>query len=133
MEAKLKHLEMIQAIIARMAGNSFLLRGWSVTLAAGLFALAAKDANGRMVAIAYFPVLVFWLLDGFFLAQERRYRALYDKVRKLAPNEVDFSMDTRELSAGRNTWLAALLSVTELLFYGSVLVALVLVSCFLLR
>ena len=32
MEKKIKHLEMIQAVIVRMGNNSFLLKGWSVTL-----------------------------------------------------------------------------------------------------
>ena len=39
MEVKLKHLEMIQAVITRMAKNSFLLKGWSITLTAAIFAL----------------------------------------------------------------------------------------------
>lgn len=38
---KVKHLEMIQAVINRMAQNSFLLKGWSVVLTAAIFALAA--------------------------------------------------------------------------------------------
>ena len=37
MDAKLKHLEMIQGVINRMANCSFLLKGWSVTLIAALF------------------------------------------------------------------------------------------------
>lgn len=45
MENKLKHLEMIQGIINRMASNSFALKGWSVTLVAGIFALSSKDAS----------------------------------------------------------------------------------------
>ncbi len=45
MEAKLKHLELSQGVINRMAGNSFLLKGWSVTLVSALFALSAKDSN----------------------------------------------------------------------------------------
>jgi hypothetical protein len=45
MESKLKHLELVQGVINRMAGNSFILKGWSVTLTSALFALAAKDAN----------------------------------------------------------------------------------------
>lgn len=32
MENKQKHLEFIQSIINRMAGHSFLLKGWGVTL-----------------------------------------------------------------------------------------------------
>jgi hypothetical protein len=42
-----------------MAGNSFLLKGWSVTLAAALVALAAKDADLRFAVIALFPALMF--------------------------------------------------------------------------
>jgi hypothetical protein len=34
-ESELKHLEFIQGVIARLANNSFLLKGWSVTLVAG--------------------------------------------------------------------------------------------------
>jgi len=34
MENKVKHLEMIQAVIARMATNSFMFKGWAVTLVA---------------------------------------------------------------------------------------------------
>lgn len=80
---KHKHLEFLQAAINRMAGNLFLLKGWTVTLIAALFALAAKDANPLYAAIAYFPLFVFWTLDGYFLSQERCFRALYDHVRRL--------------------------------------------------
>jgi len=31
MENKIKHLEMLQNVIARMASNSFIIKGWSVT------------------------------------------------------------------------------------------------------
>jgi hypothetical protein len=70
-ENKLKHLEFIQSVIDRLSGNSFLLKGWGVTLVAGLFALAAKDSNPKYVVVAYLPVLVFWLIDGYFLSKER--------------------------------------------------------------
>lgn len=33
MDNKLKHLELIQGVINRMASNSFKLKGWAVTLA----------------------------------------------------------------------------------------------------
>jgi hypothetical protein len=69
-EKKIAHLQMIQAIITRMASNSFLIRGWTVTLVAATFALAAKDADGRYILVAYGPTVMFWLLDGYYLAQE---------------------------------------------------------------
>ncbi len=39
-----KHLEFVQAVIARQAANSFLLKGWSVTLATALVALGTNAA-----------------------------------------------------------------------------------------
>ena len=71
---KLKHLEFIQNIITRMNSNSFLIKGWSITLISALFALAAKDSNINYVLITYVVIPVFWLLDGFFIATERNIK-----------------------------------------------------------
>ena len=59
-EKKLAHLEMIQGVINRMASNSFALKGWAVTLIAGIFVLSSKDANKAYFLVAYLPVIVFW-------------------------------------------------------------------------
>jgi hypothetical protein len=73
-EKKLKHLEFIQNIITRMNANSFAIKGWSVTLVSALFALAADKADMKFILVALLPVAVFWILDGFFLSQEKQYR-----------------------------------------------------------
>lgn len=119
MENKLKHLEMIQGIINRMAGNSFMLKGWAVTLVAGIYALASKDANKIYYLITYVPIVIFWGLDAYYLRQERLYRKLYDKVRKQRDNEIDFSMNAAlpEFKTEKTSYLNTLLSVTELWFY----------------
>lgn len=115
---KHKHLEFVQTAVNRMAGNLFLLKGWSITLTAALFALAAKDANQSYVLIAYFPLLIFWCLDGYFLSQERRFRALYDQVRKMDESDIDFSMDIQPFSDDpRNSWAGAFLSRTLVIYY----------------
>lgn len=69
MESKLKHLEMIQGVINRMASNSFLLKGWSVTLISALFALAAKDTNQFFIYLAYFPCVAFGALMVTFFGK----------------------------------------------------------------
>lgn len=119
MEKKMKHLEMIQAVITRMASNSFTLKGWAVTLVAGLFALSSDDANKCYYLITYLPILVFWYLDSFYLMQERLYRNLYEKVRKLSEEDIDFSMDAAnpEFQTGRTTISNCFLSKTILGFY----------------
>ena len=118
-ENKLKHLEMIQGIINRMASNSFALKGWAVTLVAGIFALASKDTDKIYFLIAYVPIVVFWFLDSYYLLQERLFRSLYGKVRQLPENEIDFDMNTKrdEFKSEKNTFNACLFSVTEAGFY----------------
>jgi hypothetical protein len=71
---KEKHLEFTQGVINRMGQNSFLIKGWTVTLVSALFALAAKDANQKFVIVAYFPTIAFWLLDSYYLYQERLFK-----------------------------------------------------------
>lgn len=128
MENKQKHLEFIQAVINRMAGNSFLLKGWAITLVAALFALSAKDTNQSYIFIAYFPVIIFWILDGYFLSQERLFRDLYNHVRKLDEKEVDFSMDTSDYKKEKkNSWAYSIFSITLRFFYISLVVVMLLV------
>jgi len=119
MENKRKHLEFIQNIISRMAGNLFFLRGWTITLIAALLALFVKGNNSNY--IIYFLIvltLVFWILDGYFLSQERLYRDLYNHVRTLKEEKIDFSMDTSEYKKyKRNTLIYSMFSSTLLVFY----------------
>lgn len=120
MNNKIKHLEMIQNIISRMANNSFLLKGWSVVLVSALFVLGAKDASISFILLAYFPVLAFWILDGYFLWQERLYRKLYDKVREAGESNIDFSMDTSSVISEVNPWAEVIFSKTLSIFYGAI-------------
>ena len=131
MNNKLKHLEFIQIVINRMASNLFFLRGWTITLIAALLVLFVKDANSNY--IIYFLlvlVLVFWILDGYFLSQERLFRALYNHVRKLDEKEIDFSMNTNKYKRDKkNTWVHAMFSSTLLVFYLPLVGVALLIAC----
>lgn len=115
----MKHMEMIQDVINRMASNSFTLKGWAVTLVAGIFALASKDADKMFFLVTYIPIIIFWGLDTYYLLQERRYRALFEKVRNMEEDAIDFSMNASlpEFRTGNNKYLYCLSSTTEILFY----------------
>lgn len=118
MENKRAHLEMIQAVVNRMSVNSFLLKGWSVVLISALFALAAGDSQALFVYIAYFPAIAFWMLDAYFLRQERLFRKLYDRVRHFAETDVDFSMDTSVVDGEVAAWSAVVFSRLSYSFTG---------------
>ena len=119
MEYKMKHLEFIQSVINRMASNSFMLKGWAVTLVAGIFVLAGKDTDKLYFLVAYIPVIVFWWLDAYYLLQERLYRSLYEKVRQIDEKNIDFSLKatTTEFDSNKNCFCSCLFSKTEAGFY----------------
>lgn len=128
MEEKLKHLEMVQGVVNRMANSSFLLKGWSVTIVAALLALSVTTREKiALVSISFLPLLVFWILDGYYLWQERLFRKVYDKVSKLKEDEIDFSMNTKFCEEGSNTWLASIFSITILVFYLSLAITMLIV------
>ena len=105
-----KHLEMAQAIVNRMAGNSFLLKGWSVTAATALIALAAQNKNPGFASVAFLPVLGFWGLDAYYLRRERLYRRLYDEIRRvfedpnITPTVPPFCMNTKPYLGDVESW-----------------------------
>ncbi len=127
MQAKLKHLEFIQRSIDRLASDSFRVKGWSVFLTAALAVLWTREERIEIAFIGLVPVLVFWGLDGWLLRQERLFRALYDRVRELDDHAVDFSMNTAALRTSRaRTWLGAVFSKTLIVFYGALILTIVL-------
>ena len=76
-----KELDLIQACINRMASNSFLIKGWMITLVAALVALLADKVSVYVIVIlAIVVVLGFWYLDGFFLKTEKLFRLKYEWV-----------------------------------------------------
>ena len=124
MDNKIKHLKFIQGVINRLASDSFRMKGWCVVLVAALFILLAREGRIEFIAVALVPVIAFWGLDGYFLWQERLYRALYDHVRTLAEDQIDFSLNVSPFGTGRpRTWPGAIFSRTLFVFYGALALA----------
>jgi len=90
-----KEIDLIQACITRMANNSFLLKGWAISIIAVVLALADKVINPALLsAILLIPLFSFWYLDAFFLRTERMYRKMYEWVlEKRGKNDSAFLYD----------------------------------------
>ena len=130
MNDRQKHLEFIQGVINRLATASFRLKGWAVVLVTALSVLMKEELAG-LAPIALVPVLIFWGLDGYFLWQERLFRALYDHVRVLQDGSIDFSMNVSAFRNGwKQSWMGAILSITLIMFYGALIVAIAVVLLF---
>jgi hypothetical protein len=123
---RLKHLEMIQLIITRMANNSFIIKGWSLTLLAAIISIAVKDKIYELIFIALVSNIIFWWLDAFYLCQERNYRRLWDAKRLEPQNgETDFSMDASVYISVKKPILVTAFSKTLITFHGSMFLILI--------
>ena len=81
MEAKIKHLEFIQGVVNWLTSDSFRIKGRTVVLVAAPIVVLTRDGRIESASVGLVLVLIFWGLDGYFLWQERLFRALYDCVR----------------------------------------------------
>ena len=128
---KIAHLQMIQGVVDRMGGNLFYLKGWAVTLLAALFAISTSNAQliGKWSpALIVVLLLLFWVLDGYFLSLERCFRDLYDKVRKMNEEDIDFSMNIGEFIKLRSrSPLRTMFRPTLVGFYGVILIAMAII------
>jgi len=129
--AWLKHLEFIQAVITRLANNSFLMKGWALTVAGAFYGFAVKGTSWKVAAIGLMPVLIFWGLDAYFLRQERLFRGLYDQVRQRNPRVEPFAMNAAAYASGVASWGRTLFSRTLAPFYGPVFIIGVLLTAIL--
>lgn len=120
---KAAHLGLIQGVVNRLAQNSFYYKGWSVVLVSAMFALAAKDAHLHFVLVAYFPAIVFWCLDSYFLSVERRFRGLYDEARKRPDDSIDFSMKIK--SVDLSAWACAMASKSVWPFHVAIIASII--------
>lgn len=79
-----KEIDLIQSCIKRMANNSFLLKGWYITLiTVVLTVLLEKQFKSEFIGLFIFAITsVFWSLDGFFLKTETLYHWKYNWIIK---------------------------------------------------
>ncbi|MGI8727765.1 MAG: hypothetical protein ACR2K6_08840 [Solirubrobacterales bacterium] len=121
MDAKLKHLDYIQTVIGRMATNSFLFKGWAMTIATGLSAFGAADTKVALLVIAIITTALFWGLDGYYLWLERGFIALHNSVAAKDEGQIDFCMAIDKSDAVKR-WLRTCLRPHLLAFYGLIMV-----------
>lgn len=119
-----KEIDLIQSVISRMANNSFLLKGWLISLIAVILALTKDSLLTNDIKylslILILPVIVFWYLDAFFLHKEKCYRKLYEWVIKNRSTSEDFlySLDYSRFKKDVKSVFGNMFTETIFPFYG---------------
>lgn len=122
-----KHFEMVQAVISRFAGNSLTCKGWCISIVAGLYGLAGKDADWRFGLLALASIFLFAGIDALYLRLERCYRALYGQLVAGDASVKRFDMSI-EHCRKTQPYHRAFFSRTILLFYSVMAAAVIAVG-----
>lgn len=81
-EDQRKHLEFIQAVVARLALSSVATKGWGLTVATAAFGFSTAKAVPVVAGLGLVVVVFFAILDSYYLREERLFRCLYDDARQ---------------------------------------------------
>ena len=121
---QIKHLEFLQAIITRMNTNSFQLKTMCVTLVSAILGFAFTLDKAELLFVSLMPILLFWVLDAYYLQQERKFRGIYHAVAGLKPTPdiPVFSMPVHKFTGEKYKYTKVLCSETLLLFYVPMLI-----------
>lgn len=124
-EDRRKHLEFIQAVIARLSTSSATAKGWSLTLAGAAFGFSAVNDKWYLALLGCVVLLAFSVMDAYYLHSERLFRDLYEDARlgntpvySMNPHAYDQAHRRRDTY---RTW-------SVLGFYGPLLLAGVIVT-----
>ena len=118
-EKAVENLKITHSVINRLGRNSFLVKSWSMIIIVAAMVLIAKhEVENPYFALALIlPVMGFWILNGYFLWQERLFRKVYDEVR--VQSDTDFKMDLlKHKDKPKCSWVSAIFSVTFVIFYS---------------
>ena len=125
-----KEIDLIQNCITRMAQNSFMIRGWAISIVVITWAIIGIVESWGSIALILLllPILMFWYLDAFFLMTERRYRDMYKSVleKRLNKNfENLYDLDSKSFRKGNLDLPKCIFSKTLWPFYLSLIVVVV--------
>jgi hypothetical protein len=102
---------------------------WCVAIVSALFGLAGATKSGRIAVAAIIPIIVFGFVDAAYLANERAYRDLYNrivaKIRGRTYGLADYGDLSAPAEAGHYIWALSSWSVWPV--YLGLIIAYVLV------
>lgn len=90
---KHKYLEIVSNAINRMANNSMIYKGWTITILSIIGAVAVDKGNYKLFYTGLVPILGFYIADVYYLWLEQIFRELYKTACTLSEDEINYSMN----------------------------------------
>jgi len=122
LEVLSREASIIQSIIKRKSTDSFMIKGWTVTLIVATLILQGEKFQ---VLVAFIPLLSFWFLDAYYQQQMSMYKKLYqwDIANRLNTDDHLFDMNAKgRFKSHVPSRLQTMLADKLISFYGAMII-----------
>lgn len=119
---------MIQAVITRLAGNSFQTKQWALALLGVIWGITLKKESAVPVAECYLTcllIIMFWTLSSYYLQQERIFRKLYERAvdDPVTENRRFYLTPTPDDKRRVSCLFSIMFSITQSIMFGILMIA----------
>jgi len=123
-QAVQSHLTILQSIIQRMSSNCTSCKTWCITLVSGLLVVllsnTSNSSHSSIFPVIIAPILLFFTLDSYYLALEKRFREAYNNFIEKMHNDSLMVSDLFVINPSGNllrSFFEAMRSVSVFPFY----------------
>ncbi|MGI2907186.1 hypothetical protein [Tolypothrix sp. VBCCA 56010] len=92
-DAVQSYLNILQGVVARMATNSANCKTWCISLVSAILVVIADKNKPNYAWISLIPIGLFFLLDSYYLGQERSFRKIYNDFIKELHSSGEVTID----------------------------------------
>jgi hypothetical protein len=120
------HINTLQNIISRLSNYSANCKTWTITLVSALALVLLNEENEKYFFLLIFPILMFWIIDCYYLGLEKVFREIYDKFQidlnsaSKIESDIKFTLKGRRL----NNFFRAMISLSTTPIYFSLFILL---------
>ena len=114
------HIATLQNIIARLSNYSMNCKTWAVTIVSALCVVIFDPQKITFFYVVIIPILIFWLLDCYYLGLEKTFREIYvEFLKKIEINDTNICDDIKINLKGKRfiNFLKALISISTTPLY----------------
>ena len=130
MSKKVAHLNMLVSMLDMVNRSDVSAKRWAVSFTAVFLALATQQQGFRIAYLACVPLVLLWYVDAQNYRKEALINAMFERVRNLPEESVDFSIDLEALPEAKRSMIWWMFSGPALSFYASMIAGVVVVDYF---
>lgn len=131
-ENEAQHRLFVHNIINRLNNNSFHIKAIMITIAGAFLAIYGSTSKEIFIVVPCPLIFIFWLLDSYYLQQEKKFRGIYNDICDLVPKKKKkttklFEINPKIYKGWKYSFFKSMFSSSLVLLYLALILLLLLI------